>query len=135
MGQSQVTYRHRTSSTRDNTKMSQTANLKGKILNVPYPHIWFKIPEGTSKDEDYKYTCEKNKEWTPYNSNLHMQGIKVIVNNPVPETHQNPDSFEDTLLLLDMVKEKKRKEMKQRKDDMIRQMALEQKKKLEEKRN
>ena len=79
--------------------MSQTANLKGKILNVPYPHIWFKIPEvgyklkleffnyillltyswlqGTSKDEDYKYTCEKNKEWTPYNSNLHMQGIKV----------------------------------------------------------
>ena len=25
--------------------MSQTANLKGKILNVPYPHIWFKIPE------------------------------------------------------------------------------------------
>ena len=116
---------------------------------------------------------------------------QVIVNNPVPETHQNRDSFEDTLLLLDMVKEKKMKEMQQRKvcskrlelfssssfnifksvlvasvsknrylssspaskwpslgtkylneifsilflkDDMIRQMALEQKKKLEEKR-
>ena len=44
-----------------------------------------------------------------------MQGIKVIVDNPVPESHQNPDSFEDTLLLLDMVKEKRRKEMKQRK--------------------
>jgi len=115
--------------------MSQTANLKGKILNVPYPHIWFKIPEGTSKDEDYKYTCEKNKEWTPYNSNLHMQGIKVIVNNPVPEEKkQNPDSFEDTLLLLDIMKEKRMKEMKTKKDDMIRQMALEQKKKLEEKR-
>ena len=40
---------------------------------------------------------------------------QVIVNNPVPETHQNPDSFEDTLLLLDMVKEKKMKEMQQRK--------------------
>ena len=39
----------------------------------------------------------------------------MVVHNPVPETHQNPDSFEDTLLLLDMVKEKKRKEMKQRK--------------------
>merc|ERR1719412_3245484 len=64
-----------------------------------------------------------------------MQGIRVIVNNPVPENHQNPDSFEDTLLLLDMVKEKRLKEMQQRKDDMIRQMALEQKKKLEEKRN
>merc|ERR1711902_107510 len=63
-----------------------------------------------------------------------MQGIRVIVNNPVPENHQNPDSFEDTLLLLDMVKEKRMKEMQQRKDDMIRQMALEQKKKLEEKR-
>merc|ERR1711884_995739 len=63
-----------------------------------------------------------------------MQGIRVIVNNPVPENHQNPDSFEDTLLLLDTVKEKRMKEMQQRKDDMIRQMALEQKKKLEEKR-
>ena len=39
----------------------------------------------------------------------------MIVNNPVPETHHNPDSFEDTLLLLDMVKEKKLKEMQQRK--------------------
>merc|ERR1711997_177044 len=111
-------------------------NLKGKIINAPYPHIWFKIPESVCENEDYKYTYEKsdNGDWTPFNSNLHMQGIKVVVHNPVPETHQNPDSFEDTLLLLDMVKEKKRKEMKQRKDDMIRQMALEQKKKLEEKR-
>ena len=39
----------------------------------------------------------------------------MIVDNPVPESHQNPDSFEDTLLLLDMVKEKRRKEMKERK--------------------
>ena len=44
-----------------------------------------------------------------------MQGIKVIVDNPVPESHQNPDSFEDTLLLLDMVKEKRMKEMQERK--------------------
>ena len=44
-----------------------------------------------------------------------MQGIKVLVNNPVPENHQNPDSFEDTLLLLDMVKEKRMKEMQERK--------------------
>ena len=67
------------------------------------------------ENEDYKYTYEKNRDWTPYNSNLHMQGIKVIVDNPVPENHQNPDSFEDTLLLLDMVKEKRRKEMQERK--------------------
>merc|ERR1712062_690807 len=109
-------------------------NLKGKIINAPYPHIWFKIPESVCENEDYKYTYEKNRDWTPFNSNLHMQGIKVLVDNPVPENHQNPDSFEDTLLL-DIVKEKRMKEMQQRKDDdMIRQMALEQKKKLEEKR-
>lgn len=24
---------------------AKMSNLKGKILNVPYPHIWFKIPE------------------------------------------------------------------------------------------
>merc|ERR1712165_115254 len=119
-------------SRREKTKMAN--NLKGKIINVPYPHIWFKIPESVCENEDYKYTFEQNRDWTPYNSNLHMQGIKVIVNNPVPENHQNPDSFEDTLLLLDMVKEKRMKEMQERKDDMIRQMALEQKKKLEEKR-
>ena len=28
---------------------------------------------------EYKYTCELNKEWTPFNSNLHMQGIKVKI--------------------------------------------------------
>ena len=34
----------------------------------------------------------------------------------MPETKkQNPDSFEDTLLLLDMIKEKKIKEMKEKK--------------------
>ena len=31
----------------------------------------------TDKEEEHKYTCELNKEWTPFNSNLHMQGIKV----------------------------------------------------------
>ena len=53
-----------------------------------------------------------------------MQGIKVIVNNPVPEDHQNPDSFEDTLLLLDMVKEKRRKEMKDRKVRVARERVV-----------
>ena len=42
--------------------------------------------------------------------------FQVIVNNPVPEQKkQNPDSFEDTLLLLDIIKEKKLKEMKTKK--------------------
>ena len=71
--------------------------------------------QSVCENEDYKYTYEKNRDWTPFNSNLHMQGIKVLVDNPVPENHQNPDSFEDTLLLLDIVKEKRMKEMQQRK--------------------
>ena len=42
--------------------------------------------------------------------------VQVIVNNPVPEEKkQNPDSFEDTLLLLDIIKEKKMNEMKTKK--------------------
>ena len=175
-GQSQVTYRHQTSSTKDNTKMSQTANLKGKILNVPYPHIWFKIPEVgyKLKLEFFNYifcyqplagyrepartrttstrvrrtrsgllttatcTCRASR-WVSSGNIFHsifsawtvVSGrnmcfiwniasiivcVQVIVNNPVPEEKkQNPDSFEDTLLLLDIMKEKRMKEMKTKK--------------------
>ena len=182
-GQSQVTYRHWTSSTRDNTKMSQTANLKGKILNVPYPHIWFKIPEVGYKlklgffNYIFSYqpicgcrgpartrttstrvrrtrsgplttatcTCRASR-WVSGSHNTTNNGnifqsifsawtvvsglnmcfiwniasiivcVQVIVNNPVPEEKkQNPDSFEDTLLLLDIMKEKRMKEMKTKK--------------------
>eukprot|EP00092_Neocalanus_flemingeri_P002222 GFUD01002365.1.p1 GENE.GFUD01002365.1~~GFUD01002365.1.p1 ORF type:complete len:140 (+),score=43.22 GFUD01002365.1:53-421(+) len=105
--------------------------MKGKILHKPFPHVWFKIPDSVN-DDDHKYTCELNKEWTPFNSNLHMQGIKVLVKDPVPEETKNPDSFEDTLLLLDMLKEKKQKDKAKLKDEMIRKMAMEQKKKQEE---
>ena len=67
---------------------------------------------------NYKYTCEPGKrKWTPLNSNLQMQGIQVKEYNPVPEkVKENPgNSFEDTMLLLDMVREKKKKENKQKK--------------------
>ena len=94
------------------------------IFGLKFPRFVFNLSiiccyndhhlQSICENEDYKYTYEKNRDWTPYNSNLHMQGIKVIVDNPVPENHQNPDSFEDTLLL-DMVKEKRMKEMQERK--------------------
>merc|ERR1712029_1181673 len=95
--------------------------------------MWFKVPECVSS-EDYKYTYEQNKEWTPYNSNLHMQGIKVIVNNPVPESAKGSGSFGDTMLLLDIVKERKQNELKKEKEEKIRKMALEQKRKQENQR-
>merc|ERR1712106_280528 len=65
--------------------------------------------------------------WSPYNANLHMQGIKVMVKEPMPQMIQKGDAFEDTMLLLEMMKEKKQKENKQQKEDQIRAMAMDKK--------
>ena len=48
-------------------------------LNIIFNYFWLvnKADTGHSILEDYKYTFEQNRDWTPYNSNLHMQGIKV----------------------------------------------------------
>ena len=54
---------------------------------------------------------ELNK-WTPYNAELQMQSIKVLVKDPIP-TNVGGGSFEDTMLLLEMVKEKQQKEKKE----------------------
>lgn len=51
-------------------------------------------------------------EWTPYNAELQMQSIKVLVKDPVPSKVAG-GSFEDTMLLLEMIKEKQQKENKQ----------------------
>merc|ERR1712128_404736 len=62
--------------------------------------------------------------WSPYNANLHMQGIKVMVKEPMPQKIEKGDAFEDTMLLLEM---KKEKENKQLKENQIRAMAMEKK--------
>ena len=46
---------------------------------------------------------------------MNMQSIKVLVKNPVPQKVQVDSSFEDTMLLLEMMKEKKQKENKKQK--------------------
>ena len=56
-----------------------------------------------------------------------MQGIKVMVKEPMPKKIEKGDAFEDTMLLLEMMKEKKQKENKQQKEDQIRAMAMEKK--------
>merc|ERR1739846_57272 len=109
-----------------------TLPLKGKIIQKPAKQMWFRIPESV-QNEDHKYTCELEHQWTPFNSNLHMQGIKVLVNDPIPDTTRNPGSVEDTLLLLDIMREKKEQDNTKRKEEMIRDMAMQQKKKQEEK--
>ena len=66
----------------------------------------------------------ENEEWTPYNGDLHMQGIKVglktlylnqntimsfglqvIVNTPLPKKPK-VDAFEGTMLLIDIYRHK-----------------------------
>merc|ERR1712215_470576 len=86
------------------------------------------------RDKKVEYG-EQIEEWSPYNANLHMQGIKVMVKEPVPQEMQKGDAFENTMLLLEMIKEKKQKENKESKDEMIRAMAMEKKKRLEESHN
>merc|ERR1712055_533635 len=57
---------------------------------------------------------EDGQQWTPYNANMSMQGIKVLVKEPLPaEAKKSGDSFEDTMLLLDIVREKRKKQMKE----------------------
>merc|ERR1711934_943042 len=55
-----------------------------------------------------------------------MQGIKVLVNNPCPPVKRE-GAFEDTMFLIDLLKQSREKEIKEKKEDMIRNMALEQK--------
>merc|ERR1739848_74938 len=70
--------------------------------------------------------------WTPFNSDLQMQGIKVLVTDPLPDQKKG-DMFEGTMLLLGMIKDKQENENKRMKDEMIREMALEKKRKNEQK--
>merc|ERR1712083_77902 len=79
---------------------------------------------------------EDGQQWTPYNANMSMQGIKVLVKEPLPaEAKKSGDSFEDTMLLLDIVRERKKKQNENKKEEMIRAMAMEQKKKKQMKEN
>merc|ERR1712110_1062556 len=112
------------------------ANLRGQVINKPKEQMWMLKSE--SDLEEYKYTCEPgHMEWTPLNSNLTMQGIKVQVNRPIPETTiNNPaNSHEDTLLLLDLMRHKRQQEGQKKREDMIREMALQQKKRKQEERS
>merc|ERR1719430_1791055 len=76
--------------------------LRGKVLRYPRKQKWMLIKEEGDEDE-YEYTYEQRPgTWTPLNSNLHMQGIKVVVHQPVPRqvARGGGDSTQDTLLLL-----------------------------------
>eukprot|EP00090_Calanus_glacialis_P016887 TRINITY_DN26430_c0_g1_i1.p1 TRINITY_DN26430_c0_g1~~TRINITY_DN26430_c0_g1_i1.p1 ORF type:complete len:118 (+),score=35.75 TRINITY_DN26430_c0_g1_i1:45-398(+) len=100
------------------------SSLRGKVLKTPQR----KVSHGEST-----HLCEiQHEAWSPYNSNLQMQGIKVIVKNPVPKVKKG-DAFEDTMLLIDMMKQQKEMNNQEKKETRIRELALEQKRKREEK--
>merc|ERR1712179_711109 len=123
-------------------------SLRGKIHRVPRKHKWRVntedkgivppapvLEEEEDEGEGFAYNLlPGDPNWTPMNSNLHMQGIKVVVHNPVPETAKKANSHDTTLLLLDLIRQNKQKEIKKQKEEMIRKMAMEQKKRKEEER-
>merc|ERR1711936_190240 len=105
-------------------------SLRGKVLEKPQ-----RKPSHLLHGDSEK-ACPvqlENEEWTPYNGDLHMQGIKVIVNNPTPKKTK-VDTFADTMLLIDIYRHKMELETFEKKEKKIREMALQQKKKVEESR-
>merc|ERR1712215_16758 len=105
-------------------------SLRGKVLKKPAIKNWFPNIE-LEKESEYAYTFSDDTVWTPFNSNLHMQGIKVLVKEPVPETSKKADAIEDTLFLLEMVKEERRKEKEEEKAQQIKKKKKKKKKRLE----
>merc|ERR1711890_219283 len=106
------------------------SSLRGKIIAAPESQKW--RLQSYDDDTEYAYSYEQmDCEWTPLNSNLHMQGIKVKVHDPVPEAVVTVDPTETTLMLLELIKEKK-KENRTSKEEMIRRMAMEKKQKRQE---
>ena len=80
------------------------------------------------KTEDtYAYTYETPTEWTPYNSNLQMHGIKVLVfffslffkidlqvyvKDPVPDHYHS--LYDNAFFILDMVREERRRQIREK---------------------
>merc|ERR1712198_490508 len=96
------------------------SSLRGKVLEIPQR----KTSNGSEKSGNIPQESEK---WTPYNGDMHMQGIKVIVNNPT-EKKAKVDCFEETMLLIEIYRHKLELAKYEKKEKKIRELAMEQKK-------
>merc|ERR1711874_563667 len=99
--------------------------LRGQVIDKPKEQMW--MLKSDADLEEYKYTCEPgHMEWTPLNSNLTMQGIKVQVNRPIPETTISnlANSHEDPLLLLDLMRHKRQQEGQKKKKEAERSRSM-----------
>jgi len=69
-------------------------------------------------------------------SGIVISPIQVIINKPEatapPRRAKTDGAFEDTMFILQLIKQKKEKELRDQKDQMIQQMALQQKQKMAE---
>merc|ERR1712110_248614 len=88
------------------------SSLRGKVLQKP--------------DRKVSHVDLEGSDWTPYNSNLQLHGIKVLVDAPCPDVKKE-NAFEDTMFLIDILRQTKEKE------NMIRNLALEQKRRMQKK--
>merc|ERR1712215_91566 len=81
------------------TTQDVTQYLRGKVVTIPQ---------------------DKEDQWTPYNSNMNMQGIKVYVQDPVPSpTTDTMDSVETGLDILRTIIQQKNKEKEDKKEQRI----------------
>ena len=68
------------------------------------------------QEKNYQYTCEQPAAWSPYNANLQMQGIKVwFMMLELIMLLNFAGRAEDTLLLLNFLKEIKMEELSKEK--------------------
>merc|ERR1712226_957529 len=111
-------------------------SLRGKVLAKPEKVKWRAQVDDDIRKVEYAYSYERGtQKWTPMNSNLHMQGIKVVTHAPVPQKviQGGGDATETTLTILEIIKERTIKESRAKKEEMIQQMAMELKMKQEKK--
>jgi len=81
------------------------------------------------------YKRKINQTMGSDDANITLSPIKVIVNTPqkaVPKTKNTDGAFEDTMFLIEVMRQKKEKELRARKENMIQEMAMEKKRKMEE---
>merc|ERR1712210_85970 len=98
-------------------------SLRGKVLAKPEKVKWRPQVDDDIRKVEYAYSYEMGtQKWTPLNSNMHMQGIKVVTHAPVPQKviQGGGDATETTLTILEIIKEKKRKENRAKKFNSIR---------------
>merc|ERR1711863_238749 len=76
-------------------------SLQTPVMSFSSEEIISSLKGQVIKKNENKTEYGEATEWTPYNAELNMQSIKVMVRNPMPEKVSKDSSFEDTMMLLE----------------------------------